>query len=162
MVASDKSGLMVEVLRKELDKFVSIKEKFVDEFSLEDFEYIDEVRIGRKRFCNEAHLPPRAGGANWSAVALETRRGGSSRQPSSLFLPRVTFAPNKGCQQSIVSMACSAAQSFVWEDQHSWWLPSPWLPSPMPSPAPPCPCQSLPAGRLKTTWFSQLAAREQR
>ena len=43
MVASDKSGLMVEVLRKELDKFVSIKEKFVDEFSLEDFEYIDEV-----------------------------------------------------------------------------------------------------------------------
>ena len=43
VVASDKSGLMVEVLRKELDKFVSIKEKFVDEFSLEDFEYIDEV-----------------------------------------------------------------------------------------------------------------------
>ena len=30
-------------MRKELDKFVSIKEKFVDEFSLEDFEYIDEV-----------------------------------------------------------------------------------------------------------------------
>ena len=43
VVASDKSGLMVEVLKKELDKFVSIKEKFVDEFSLEDFEYIDEV-----------------------------------------------------------------------------------------------------------------------
>ena len=43
MVASDKTSLMVEVLRKELDKFVSIKEKFVDEFSLEDFEYIDEV-----------------------------------------------------------------------------------------------------------------------
>jgi len=42
VVASDKSGLMVEVLKKELDKFVSIKEKFVDEFSLEDFEYIDE------------------------------------------------------------------------------------------------------------------------
>ena len=38
---------MVEVLRKELDKFVSIKEKFVDEFSLEDFEYIDEVIIRR-------------------------------------------------------------------------------------------------------------------
>ena len=43
VVASDKTSLMVEVLRKELDKFVSIKEKFVDEFSLEDFEYIDEV-----------------------------------------------------------------------------------------------------------------------
>ena len=85
VVASDKSGLMVEVLRKELDKFVAIKEKFVDEFSLEDFEYIDEVRIGRKRFCNEAHLPPRAGGANWSAVAQATRRGGSSPPPSSLF-----------------------------------------------------------------------------
>ena len=47
VVASDKSGLMVEVLKKELDKFVAIKEKFVDEFSLEDFEYIDEVRIGQ-------------------------------------------------------------------------------------------------------------------
>ena len=47
MVASDKSGLMVEVLNKELDKFVSIKDKFVDEFSLEDFDYIDEVRIGQ-------------------------------------------------------------------------------------------------------------------
>ena len=34
-------------MRKELDKFVSIKEKFVDEFSLEDFEYIDEVIIRR-------------------------------------------------------------------------------------------------------------------
>jgi len=42
VIASDKSGLMVEVLNKELDKFVSIKDKFVDEFSLEDFEYIDE------------------------------------------------------------------------------------------------------------------------
>ena len=89
MIASDKSGLMVEVLNKELDKFVSIKDKFVDEFSLEDFEYIDEVRIGQQRlpckFCNDAHLPLRAGGTNWFAVALVTRRGGSSPPPSSLF-----------------------------------------------------------------------------
>ena len=41
VVASDKTGLMVEVLNKELEKFVAIKEKFVDEFSLEDFDYID-------------------------------------------------------------------------------------------------------------------------
>ena len=49
---------MVEVLKKELDKFVAIKEKFVDEFSLEDFEYIDEVRIRQQRyFVTMAHLP---------------------------------------------------------------------------------------------------------
>ena len=47
VVASDKTGLMVEVLNKELEKFVAIKEKFVDEFSLEDFDYIDEVRVAQ-------------------------------------------------------------------------------------------------------------------
>ena len=83
VVASDKTGLMVEVLRKELDKFVAIKEKFVDEFSLEDFEYIDEVRTGN--FETMAHLPLRAGGTNWSAVAQVTRRGGSSLPLNSLF-----------------------------------------------------------------------------
>ena len=43
---------MVEVLNKELEKFVAIKEKFVDEFSLEDFDYIDDVRVASlKSFC---------------------------------------------------------------------------------------------------------------
>ena len=49
VVASDKTGLMVEVLNKELEKFVAIKEKFVDEFSLEDFDYIDEVRMAQSQ-----------------------------------------------------------------------------------------------------------------
>ena len=57
MIASDKSGLMVDVLNKELDKFVSIKDKFVDEFSLEDFEYIDEVRgLGNKYFVTRCDI----------------------------------------------------------------------------------------------------------
>ena len=65
MVASDKTGLMVEVLNKELEKFVAIKEKFVDEFSLEDFDYIDEVRVAQSTIllkvpsaiCHLCHLP---------------------------------------------------------------------------------------------------------
>ena len=55
VVASDKTGLTVEVLNKELEKFVAIKEKFVDEFSLEDFDYIDEVSGSIKTI-----LPPSA------------------------------------------------------------------------------------------------------
>ena len=39
----DKTGLMVEVLKRELCKFSSIKGKFVDMFSLDDYEYIEEV-----------------------------------------------------------------------------------------------------------------------
>ena len=66
MIASDKTGLMVEVLNKELEKFVAIKEKFVDEFSLEDFDYIDEVRVAQLiilpqsticAICHLCHLP---------------------------------------------------------------------------------------------------------
>ena len=67
VVASDKTGLMVEVLNKELEKFVAIKEKFVDEFSLEDFDYIDEVKMpqfliilpqsGTCAICHLCHLP---------------------------------------------------------------------------------------------------------
>ena len=66
VVASDKTGLMVEVLNKELEKFVAIKEKFVDEFSLEDFDYIDEVRMAKSKLfclqvpsaiCHLCHLP---------------------------------------------------------------------------------------------------------
>ena len=63
VVASDKTGLMVEVLNKELEKFVAIKEKFVDEFSLEDFDYIDEVGgfikiiLPQSAICHLCHLP---------------------------------------------------------------------------------------------------------
>ena len=56
VVASDKTGLMVEVLNKELEKFVAIKEKFVDEFSLEDFDYIDEVGSSINDFASKCHL----------------------------------------------------------------------------------------------------------
>ena len=48
---------MVEVLNKELEKFVAIKEKFVDEFSLEDFDYIDEVGGSINHFASKCHLP---------------------------------------------------------------------------------------------------------
>ena len=102
VVASDKTGLMVEVLNKELEKFVAIKEKFVDEFSLEDFDYIDEVRMAQS-FCLKVPSVPSArdGGANWSGVARVIRPGDSSPPPSSLFLApeNLAFAPNKSCWQ---------------------------------------------------------------
>ena len=107
VVASDKTGLMVEVLNKELEKFVAIKEKFVDEFSLEDFDYIDEVGGSINHFASKClcHLPSvpsaRDGGANWSGVARVIRPGDSSPPPSSLFLApeNLAFAPNKSCWQ---------------------------------------------------------------
>lgn len=34
---------MVDIMKMELDKFVKIKEKFVDEFSLEDYNYLIQV-----------------------------------------------------------------------------------------------------------------------
>ena len=96
---------MVEVLNKELEKFVAIKEKFVDEFSLEDFDYIDEVRMAQS-FCLKVPFVPsvpsaRVGEANWSGVAQEIRPGDSSPPPSSLFLApeNLAFAPNKSCWQ---------------------------------------------------------------
>ena len=108
VVASDKTGLMVEVLNKELEKFVAIKEKFVDEFSLEDFDYIDEVGgfikiiLPQSAICHLPSVPSaRDGGVNWSGVAQEIRPGGSSPPQSSLFLApeNLAFAPNKSCWQ---------------------------------------------------------------
>ena len=43
MDPADKTGLMVDIMKMELDKFVKIKEKFVDEFSLEDYNYLIQV-----------------------------------------------------------------------------------------------------------------------
>jgi len=42
VVAADKSGLMVDIMNMELDKFNKIKEKFIHEFSEQDFTYISE------------------------------------------------------------------------------------------------------------------------
>ena len=43
MVPTDKTGMMVNIMRKELEKFSKMKEKFVEEFSPEDYEYIFQV-----------------------------------------------------------------------------------------------------------------------
>ena len=43
MDPADKTGLMVDIMKMELDKFVKIKEKFVDEVSLEDYNYLIQV-----------------------------------------------------------------------------------------------------------------------
>jgi len=42
VVALDKTQRMVEILNLELDKFATVKDKFVDEFSEEGYEYIDQ------------------------------------------------------------------------------------------------------------------------
>jgi len=42
VIASDKSGLMVDIMKMELSKFAAIKEKFVEEFTPQDYEYIEE------------------------------------------------------------------------------------------------------------------------
>ena len=47
MQALDKTGMMMDVLRNELVYFNKIKQKFVLEFSYEDFHYIEQVRLGR-------------------------------------------------------------------------------------------------------------------
>jgi len=42
VVASDKTGLMVEIMNMEMGKFNKIKQQFIAEFSQEDFDYILE------------------------------------------------------------------------------------------------------------------------
>ena len=43
MAAEDKSSLMVDILKRELEQFTRIRKKFVTEFSQEDFDYISKV-----------------------------------------------------------------------------------------------------------------------
>ena len=43
VVAMDKTSLMIDIMKMELQKFNGIKEKFIVEFSKEDFDYIDQV-----------------------------------------------------------------------------------------------------------------------
>ena len=45
--ALDKTGMMMDVLKNELVYFNKIKQKFVLEFSYEDFHYIEQVRLVR-------------------------------------------------------------------------------------------------------------------
>ena len=39
----DKTGLMIDIMKMEVQKFNGIKDKFIDEFSKDDFDYIDQV-----------------------------------------------------------------------------------------------------------------------
>jgi hypothetical protein len=71
--------MMVDILNMEVNKFGAIKDKFVKEFSPEDYEYIEEVG-GR----GHHHLPPpRGGGASWCGARPVTRPGVSSPPPNS-------------------------------------------------------------------------------
>ena len=45
VIALDKTKLMIDIMKMELGKFHKIKETFVEEFSQEDFDYIDQVDI---------------------------------------------------------------------------------------------------------------------
>ena len=41
----DKTQLMMDIMKMEVTKFNEIKAKFIDEFSKEDFDYIDQVSL---------------------------------------------------------------------------------------------------------------------
>ena len=43
VAAHDKTGLMIDIMKMEIEKFNGIREKFIDEWSQEDFDYIDQV-----------------------------------------------------------------------------------------------------------------------
>jgi len=53
VVASDKTGLMIDIMKMEIQKFNSIKPKFIDEFSQEDFDYIDQGWKDKMVRCKE-------------------------------------------------------------------------------------------------------------
>jgi len=53
VVAMDKTQLMMDIMKMEVTKFNGIKEKFVDEFSQEDFDYIDQGWKDKQVRCAE-------------------------------------------------------------------------------------------------------------
>jgi len=53
VVAADKTQLMTDILKMELQKFNAIKEKFIIEFSKEDFDYIDQGWKDKQVRCSE-------------------------------------------------------------------------------------------------------------
>ena len=40
----NKAGLMIDIMKMELKKFANVKTKFVEEFSIHDYNYIEQVR----------------------------------------------------------------------------------------------------------------------
>jgi len=53
VVAADKTGLMIDIMKMEIQKFNAIKPKFIDEFSQEDFDYIDQGWEDKLVRCKE-------------------------------------------------------------------------------------------------------------
>jgi len=53
VIALDKTKLMIDIMKMELGKFHKIKETFVEEFSQEDFDYIDQGWSDKLVRCNE-------------------------------------------------------------------------------------------------------------
>ena len=39
----NKAGLMLDIMKMELKKFANVKTKFVEEFSIHDYNYIEQV-----------------------------------------------------------------------------------------------------------------------
>ena len=39
----NKAGLMIDIMKMELKKFANVKTKFVEEFSIHDYNYIEQV-----------------------------------------------------------------------------------------------------------------------
>eukprot|EP00092_Neocalanus_flemingeri_P040027 GFUD01043597.1.p1 GENE.GFUD01043597.1~~GFUD01043597.1.p1 ORF type:complete len:278 (+),score=73.55 GFUD01043597.1:55-888(+) len=53
VVPLDKTALMIDIMKMEVQKFNTIEEKFIDEFSKEDFDYIDQGWKDKQVRCNE-------------------------------------------------------------------------------------------------------------
>jgi len=53
VVAADKTQLMVDIMKMEMEKFAAMKDKFVAEFSLEDYEWIEQGWRDKLVWCAE-------------------------------------------------------------------------------------------------------------
>ena len=51
----NKAGLMIDIMKMELKKFANVKTKFVEEFSIHDYNYIEQVK--RLFFMIETKFP---------------------------------------------------------------------------------------------------------
>ena len=43
--AMNKAGLMIDIMKMELGKFANVKRKFIEEFSVHDYNYIEKVKM---------------------------------------------------------------------------------------------------------------------
>ena len=41
----NKAGLMIDIMKMELGKFANVKRKFIEEFSVHDYNYIEKVKM---------------------------------------------------------------------------------------------------------------------